>query len=129
EHPVWSHDGKTIAYSSDRYGNFDVYTMPAEGGESTRITYHSADDYAYDFTPDNTQLLIGSNREAPAKSVRFPGIRYFRNLYTVSVDGGRLKLVTAAGAENAHYNKDGSKIIFQNKKGYEDYYRKHEKAA
>ena len=23
--PVWSHDGKTIAFASDRYGNFDVF--------------------------------------------------------------------------------------------------------
>lgn len=128
-HPIWSHDGKTVAFSSDRYGNFDVYTMPANGGKTTRITYHSADDYAYDFTPDNKEILIGSRREAPAKSVRFPGVRYFQNLYTVSVDGGREKLITAAGINNARFNKDGSKIIFQNIKGYEDYYRKHEKAA
>ncbi len=129
ERPVWSNDGKTIAFSSDRYGNFDVYTIPATGGQATRITYHSADDYAYDFTPDNKKILFGSNREAPAKSVRFPGTRYFPNLYTIPVKGGRALLVTAAGAENAHYNTNGSKIVFQDKKGYEDYWRKHEVAA
>ena len=26
--PVWSHDGKSIAFASDRYGNFDVFVMP-----------------------------------------------------------------------------------------------------
>ncbi len=123
--PVWSNDGQTIAFSSDRYGNFDVYTMPANGGALTRITFHSADDYAYDFTPDNTKILIGSARPAPAESVRFPGVSYFKNLYTIPVKGGRPYLVTAAGAENAHYNSDGTKIVFQDKKGYEDYYRKH----
>src|ERR1044071_6943667 len=30
--PVWSHDGKQIAFASDRYGNFDIYVMPIEGG-------------------------------------------------------------------------------------------------
>lgn len=127
--PVWSPDGKTIAFSSDRYGNFDVYTMPAEGGETTRITFHSANDKAYDFTPDSQKVLVGSHREAPAKSVRFPGVSFFQNLYTIPVDGGRPELITAAGAENARYNKYGNKIIFQDKKGYEDYYRKHETAA
>ena len=34
--PVWSHDGKTIAFASDRYGNFDVFVMPASGGEAKR---------------------------------------------------------------------------------------------
>src|SRR5699024_10869878 len=67
-HPVWSHDGKTLAFSSDRYGSFDVYTMPADGGKMTRITYHSAADYPYDFTADNQSVLIGSHRDAPAKS-------------------------------------------------------------
>ncbi len=27
--PVWSRDGKYIAFASDRYGNFDVFVMPA----------------------------------------------------------------------------------------------------
>jgi tricorn protease len=30
--PVWSHDGRSIAFASDRYGNFDVFVMPAGGG-------------------------------------------------------------------------------------------------
>ena len=30
--PVWSPDSKNIAFASDRYGNFDIFTMPAEGG-------------------------------------------------------------------------------------------------
>ena len=25
--PIWSPDGKTIAFASDRYGNFDIYTV------------------------------------------------------------------------------------------------------
>ena len=127
--PVWSNDGKTIAFASDRYGNFDVYTMPARGGAPQRITYNSADDYPYDFTPDNSEVLFGSGRNAPAKSVRFPGPGYWKNLYTVPVNGGRLDLVSAAGAEDAHYNKDGSKIVFQDRKGYEDPWRKHHTSA
>lgn len=123
--PVWSNDGKTIAFASDKYGNFDVFTIPASGGIPLRITFNSADDYPYDFTNDNKKVLFGSNREAPAKSVRFPGIRYFKNIYTIPVNGGRPILLTAAGAENVHYNSDGTKIIFQDKKGYEDTYRKH----
>ena len=123
--PVWSHDGKTIAFASDKYGNFDIYTIPASGGIPLRITFNSENDYPYDFTTDNNKVLFGSNREAPSKSVRFPGIRYFKNIYTIPVNGGRPVLLTAAGAENVHYNSDGTKIIFQDKKGYEDTYRKH----
>src|SRR5689334_10679197 len=27
--PVWSHDGRSIAFASDRYGDFDVFVMPS----------------------------------------------------------------------------------------------------
>ena len=30
--PVWSPDGKQIAFASDRQGNFDVFVMPSDGG-------------------------------------------------------------------------------------------------
>ena len=34
----WSPDGKELAYCAERNGNYDVYTIPAEGGEETRLT-------------------------------------------------------------------------------------------
>ena len=34
----WSPDGKTLAYCAERNGEFDVYTIPAEGGTETRLT-------------------------------------------------------------------------------------------
>ncbi|MFB6454240.1 S41 family peptidase [Chitinophaga sp. Hz27] len=126
--PVWSHDGKSIAFASDRYGNFDVFVMPATGGTPVRLTTNSAPDYPYDFTPDNKQVLFGSVRNAPASSVRFP-YRIFRNMYTVPVTGGKSILLSAAGADVAHYNQNGSKIIFQDRKGYEDPMRKHHVSA
>ena len=30
--PVWSPDSSKIAFASDRYGNFDVYLVDAQGG-------------------------------------------------------------------------------------------------
>ncbi|MBV8252127.1 MAG: PD40 domain-containing protein [Chitinophaga sp.] len=127
--PVWSHDGKYIAFASDRYGNFDVFVMPATGGTPVRLTNNSAADYPYDFSPDNKQVLFGSSRNAPASSARFPSTRIFRNMYTVPVTGGKPFLVSAAGIDAATYNKDGSKIIFQDRKGYEDPLRKHHTSA
>ena len=48
--PVWSNDGKNIAFASNRYGNFDVFVIPAKGGKATRLSYHSADDIPSDFS-------------------------------------------------------------------------------
>ena len=71
-YPVWSRDGKMIAYASDLYGNFDVFVMPAGGGVPVRLTYSSTADYPFDFTPDGKYVLFGSGRFAPAESIRFP---------------------------------------------------------
>src|SRR5262245_58070038 len=38
--PVFSPDGRQIAFSAQYDGNTDVYVMPAEGGRTTRLTWH-----------------------------------------------------------------------------------------
>ncbi|MBC6490879.1 S41 family peptidase [Flavihumibacter stibioxidans] len=127
--PVWSRDGKTIAFASDRHGNFDVFSMPATGGTPTRLTHHSAPDFPYDFSPDNQQVIFGSARNIPEKNIRFYSPRLFMNLYSVSVEGGRNILISSAGMENAHYNSKGTQIVFQDRKGYEDAWRKHHNSS
>lgn len=123
--PVWSRDGKWIAFASDRHGNFDVYIMPSAGGDAKRLTYHSANDFPYDFTPDGKNVLFGTPRNDIYSSARFPLRGLFNKLYTVPVNGGRSVMINSAGAEFAHYNPAGDKIIFQDRKGYEDAFRKH----
>src|SRR5688572_90554 len=36
--PIFSPDGKTLAFASNRYGNYDVFVVPVEGGRPTRLT-------------------------------------------------------------------------------------------
>jgi tricorn protease len=127
--PVWSHDGKYIAFASDRYGNFDVYVMPSSGGEATRLTYHSANDFPYDFTPDCKEVVFGTNRNDIYTSVRFPLKSVFQKLYKVPVVGGRSVMFLSAGSEFAHYSSKGDQLIFQDRKGYEDAWRKHHTSA
>ncbi|MFZ6052757.1 S41 family peptidase [Halocola ammonii] len=121
---VWSKDGKHIAFASDRHGNFDVFVIPAEGGEAKRLTYHSADDHPSDFTPDNKHVIYTSSRLDAPESIQFPS-GVLSELYKVSVDGGREMQVITTPAELARYNKDGSKLIFHDRKGYENEWRKH----
>ena len=127
--PVWSHDGKFIAFASDRYGNFDVYVMPSDGGNATRLTWNSAGDIPYDFTSDDKSVIFGTSRNDFYTSVRFPLPGIFMKLYSVPFKGGRSVMINSAGMENATYNKDGSMIIFQDRKGYESDERKHERAS
>jgi len=122
--PVWSKDGQTIAFASDRYGNFDIFTIPATGGNARRISYHSANDYPSDFSPDGQHILFASKRRDDVKYAQFPYGR-LSELYEIPTTGGRPSLVTSVTAENAKYNNEGSAIIYQDKKGYEDPWRKH----
>ena len=127
--PVWSHDGKSIAFASNRSGNFDVYIMPAKGGAPTRLTFNSAPDFPFDFSPDDKNLIFGSARNIQANNIRFYSPRLFQNLYTVPVTGGKDILISGAGMDAAHYNSKGTEIVFQDRKGYEDPWRKHHTSA
>ncbi|MCB9304450.1 MAG: PD40 domain-containing protein [Lewinellaceae bacterium] len=122
--PVWSHDGKYIAYASDRYGNFDVFLMPAEGGPSERLTYHSAGDYPSDFSADDSQVFFTSARLDAAANQQFPS-GVLPELYQVSVKGGMPRLILTTPAQNTRVRPDGGLLIFHDRKGYEDEFRKH----
>ncbi len=122
--PVWSPDGKTIAFASDRFGNFDVFTMPSTGGEATRLTFHSSNDFPYDFSPDGKSIIFGSARNDLQTSVRFPNKGLFLKLYTVPTTGGKSLLVSTAGMQSAHFDPKGERIVYQDRKGYEDEWRK-----
>ncbi|MDF1696172.1 MAG: S41 family peptidase [Saprospiraceae bacterium] len=122
--PVWSHDGQKIAFASDRYGNFDVFVMDASGGKATRVTYHSAGDFPSDFSTNNSSVIFTSSRLDIASNQQFPS-GVLPELYSVSVNGGMPNQIIGTPAENARYSKDGSMIVFHDRKGYEDSFRKH----
>ena len=49
--PIWSPDGKQVAFASDRNGNFDIFVMPAEGGSAKCLTTNSAAETPWTFSP------------------------------------------------------------------------------
>jgi len=126
--PVWSHDSRAIAFASDRYGNFDVFVMPASGGEARRLTFHSASELPCSFTPDDKSVLYSAARLDTAANRLFPAGSQ-PELYRVPVDGGRTVQVLATPAEDARYSRDGRFLIYHDKKGGENEWRKHHKSA
>ena len=61
-YPRFSPDGKWIAFSSNRYGNYDVFLVPAEGGPARQLTFNSANDNVVGWTPDSKKILFQSSR-------------------------------------------------------------------
>lgn len=122
--PIWSHDGKTIAFASNRKGNLDIYTIPVEGGTPTRLTYNSSNE---------TPLAFGANDSNIYYSARIMNIPEYSlspaagmpEIYTVSIKGNRPVLFSPVYMEDINFSKDGLKILYHDKKGYEDNWRKH----
>ena len=125
--PVWSPDGQRIAFASNRSGNFDVFLMNKEGGEPKRLTTHSTNEYPTTFK-DNGHILYLANVLQDAKDIQFPGTR-FMQVYEISTDGGRPDLYSSLYMENIALSKDGSKLLYNDYKGYEDPWRKHHQSS
>jgi tricorn protease len=126
--PVWSHDGRWIAFASDRFGNFDVFLMPADGGEVRRLTFHSAAEYPYAFSPDDTSVLFGAARMDAASNRQYPAASQ-PELYRVPVTGGRVEQVLTTPAEDVKVSRNGQFLIYHDKKGGENAWRKHHTSA
>src|SRR6059058_3928032 len=56
--PVFSPDGKSIAFSSNRFGQYDVFVVPAVGGKPKRLTFDSAPDMVTGWTPDGKGVVF-----------------------------------------------------------------------
>ena len=58
----WSLDGKTLFYTAQRNGDFDIYGIPAAGGEETRLTTAKGLDDGPESTPDGKWIYFNSTR-------------------------------------------------------------------
>ncbi len=105
-HPRFSPDGRSIAFSSDREGNMDVYVIPTNGGAAKRLTIHSADDTVLDWTPDGKGVLFASQR----------GEDFMGKLYVASIDGGLPRNAGPDMGVAGSYSPDGTKLAVNRKR-------------
>ena len=123
--PIWSPDGKQVAFASDRNGNFDIFVMPAEGGSAKCLTTNSAAETPWTFSPDGKYVLFSATIQDPASSAMFPRAQ-MTELYQVPAAGGRTTQVLGTPAEMVNFSKDGNMFLYQDQKGFEDQWRKHQ---
>lgn len=123
--PKWSPDGKQIAFTSDRVdNNTDIYVIPSQGGTARRITTDSRSEALLGWASDSTLMFRASGLGSPAAIV--PG--RISQVYTVGINGGAPRLYAHLNVMAADVDANGV-MVYQDKKGLENEFRKHERSA
>lgn len=102
--PMFSPDGKLIAFTGEYDGNTDVFVMSAEGGTPTRLTFHPAADNLAGWSPDGKSVLVRSNSHSNSP-------RYGK-LFKVSLTAGMPEALPLPMAERGAYSPDGTKLAY-----------------
>src|ERR1700675_588039 len=101
--PVFSPDGKEIAFTGNYDGNADVYVIPASGGTAQRLTYHPAADQVIGWARDGKAVLFASNRNSHSG---------FSQLFTISREGGFPTELPLPIAAEGSYSPDGKELAY-----------------
>lgn len=111
--PTFSLDGQTIAYVSDRSGNFEIFLKPISGGPDLNLTNNAADDVQPAFSPDGKQIAFVSTRSS-SSNLLYPGVDYSLlggDIWVMSALGGSAKRIAESG-NFPSWSPDGSTIIY-----------------
>lgn len=103
---AFSPDGRSIAYASDRAGNFDIWVQSLYGGEARQLTHSPASDTQPAWSPDGRHIVFRSERNKGG-------------LFLVPAEGGPERQLTSAGMQPV-WSADGSEILFRS--GFGDYH-------
>lgn len=96
---TWSPDGQSIAFTSNRSGNFDIWVQRVAGGNAVQITRSTAQDTQPAWSPDGSSIAFRSERDSGG-------------LYVVPAGGGPERQLTTFGLF-PQWTPDGAEIIFR----------------
>jgi TolB protein len=98
----WSPDGRFLLYTGQRDGEFDIYRIPAEGGEEVRLTTTRGLDDGSEYSPDGRWIYFNSVRSGTMQ------------IWRMRPDGSAPEQVTDDGFNNwfPHVSPDGRWIVY-----------------
>jgi hypothetical protein len=98
----WSPDGKTLAFVGQRNGEFDIYTIPAAGGDETRLTTAKGLDDGPEYSPEGKYIYFNSERTGHMQ------------IWRMKADGSEQEQVFSDDLNNwfPHISPDGKWMVF-----------------
>lgn len=99
----WSPDGKQLAYCADRNGDYDVYVIPAEGGEEVRLTTAEGLDDGPEYSPCGKYIWFNSVRSG------------LMQVWRMKADGSEQTQMTMDETRNSwfpHVSPNGELIVY-----------------
>jgi tricorn protease len=104
--PLFSPDGRSLAFISTRTGNGDIYVLALDNGELRRLTFDDSNDQLDAWSSDNKWLYFSSSSR---------DIAGMSDIFRVSVDGGTPMQVSADRYTAEYFSapsSDGGRIAF-----------------
>ena len=98
----WSPDGRWLAYTGQRNGDYDVYKIPVAGGDEIRLTSTPGLDDGPEYTPDGKYIYFNSVRSGRMQ------------IWRMRPDGSEQQQITNDGFNNwfPHISPDGKWIVY-----------------
>lgn len=97
----------TIAFTSDRSGAFNIFTMRTDGSAVAQLTHDAAPDFSTlpAWSPDGSKIAYTSNRDRSSTGL---------DIWVMNADGSSPTRLTNAAGQNARpaWSHDGTKIAF-----------------
>jgi serine/threonine protein kinase len=106
ESPTWSPDGKMLAFSSNRSGNYEIYVRRIDGGQEVNVTNDPGQDFQPDFSPDGNSIAFVSTRSSRTGMVKLFGARGSSS--EIHILGGDVWVVPALGGQARLLARDGN---------------------
>jgi Tol biopolymer transport system component len=109
--PVWSPDGKSIAFFAYTEGGYDIWSMAPDGSNQHKLTWGPFDDREPIWSHDGTRVAFSSDR---GNSL---GSDY--NIWVVDIRTGEIKQLTRNPAEDymPSWSPDDREIAFASSRG------------
>lgn len=125
DHPIWSPDNNSLAFRSDRSGNFDIFMVDVKGGTPIQLTFDSMSEIPEAFSADGEFILFSAALQDDAKSILFPTAR-MTEFYQLPVKGGNPVQLAGIPIQMPTFSASNPEIVYyQDSKGMEDEWRKH----